>query len=209
MASFTCRDCGAAFSLAEATLAKYPNWQPKQCMDCRAPSPRAKAKPGSRAKSPALSTTDTLAAYQSGPNTGIFTDGSCDPNPGRGGWGAVKVIDGVIIEERFGGAPQTTNNRMELTALIEGYGMLAPGEAIPIYSDSNLCVRTVNEWAAGWEKRGWKKKTGEIANLDLVQPLYALSLEHPEAELRWIRAHVGSRWNEYADALARRHGAAG
>ena len=175
----------------------------------RATSPSAKTKTKARAKSSGLSTAATLEAFQSGPNTGIFTDGSCDPNPGIGGWGAVRVADGEIIEERFGGAPYTTNNRMELTALIEAFMMLAAGEAAAIYSDSNLCVRTVNEWAAGWEKRGWRKKDGEIANLDLVQTLYGLAQEHPEAEVQWIRAHVGSRWNEYADALARRHGVDG
>ena len=199
---FTCRDCGSEFTLPAATLARYANWTPRQCMSCRKPTP-------SRAtKRPALSTDGTLDAYSDGPQSGIFTDGSCDPNPGRGGWGAVKVAEGEIVEERFGGAPDTTNNRMELTALIEGYEMTAPGEVVTIYSDSNLCVQTINVWAAGWEKRGWKRKDGAIKNLDLVQELYALAKTRPNATLEWIKAHVGSRWNEYADALARRHGSA-
>ena len=117
----------------------------------------------------------------------------------------MKVVDDAIVEERSGHAPDTTNNRMELQALIDGYGMLAPGEEATLYSDSNLCVRTVNEWAAAWESKGWKKKTGPIANLDLVQELYAAAKSRPRAKLEWIRAHVGSRWNEYADALARSH----
>ena len=71
-----------------------------------------------------------------------------------------------------------------------------------VYSDSQICVKTVNEWAAGWEKRGWRRKSGPIANLELVQKLYALAGTHPDVTLQWIKAHDGSRWNEYADALA-------
>ncbi len=96
----------------------------------------------------------------------------------------------------------TTNNRMELTALIEAYRALPSDARTTVFSDSELCVKTVNEWAAGWERRGWKRKTGPIANLELVRTLYDLAGEHPHVELRWIRAHDGSRWNEYVDALA-------
>ncbi len=71
-----------------------------------------------------------------------------------------------------------------------------------LYTDSQLCVSTINEWAKGWEARGWKRKGGEIKNLELVQELYAICRRRPELELRWIAAHSGNRWNEYADALA-------
>ena len=71
-----------------------------------------------------------------------------------------------------------------------------------MYSDSQLCVRTINEWAAGWEQRGWRRKSGPIANLELVQELYALAGARSNVTLQWIKAHDGSRWNEYADALA-------
>jgi ribonuclease HI len=91
---------------------------------------------------------------------------------------------------------------MELTALIAAYETL-PGDAeVTVYSDSQLCVNTVNQWAAGWERRGWKRKTGPIANLELVKRLYQLANAHPRTKLQWIKAHDGSRWNEYADALA-------
>ena len=80
--------------------------------------------------------------------------------------------------------------------------MLPADAEIDVYSDSQLCVKTVNEWAAGWEARGWKRKTGPIANLELVKELYALANAHPQAKLQWIKAHDGSRWNEYADTLA-------
>jgi ribonuclease HI len=91
---------------------------------------------------------------------------------------------------------------MELRALIEALKMLPPDAEATVYSDSELCVKTVNEWAPGWAARGWRRKTGPIANLELVQELYALARAHPKVRLTWIRAHDGSRWNEYADALA-------
>ena len=91
---------------------------------------------------------------------------------------------------------------MELTALIAAYRLLPEDAEIVVYSDSQLCVKTVNEWAEGWKRRGWKRKSGPIANLELVKELYALANAHPNVELRWIKAHDGSRWNEYADALA-------
>ena len=149
-----------------------------------------------------LTTDEVLARYSAGPDTGIFTDGSCDPNPGPGGWGLVWVEAGQIREERNGQAADTTNNRMELQALIEAMGLLAEDAKVEVYSDSQLCVKTVNEWAAGWEKRGWKRKTGPIKNLDLVQELWALAQARPGVKFKWIKAHDGSRWNEYADALA-------
>ncbi len=149
-----------------------------------------------------LTPEEVLARYSSGPKDGVFTDGSCDPNPGPGGWGFVWVENDEIVLSQHGRDPDTTNNRMELKALIEAYRAL-PGDArVTVHSDSQICVKTVNEWAAGWAKRGWKRKTGPIKNLELVQELYALAREHPGVELRWIKAHDGSRWNEYADALA-------
>jgi ribonuclease HI len=149
-----------------------------------------------------LSPQEVLLRHSSGPKTGVFTDGSCDNNPGPGGWGFVWVEDDKVIEEQHGEAPDTTNNRMELQALIEAYKTIPEDAAATFYSDSQLCVNTINQWAAGWEKRGWKRKTGPIKNLELVKELYALAGRHPHVKLEWIRAHVGSKWNEYADALA-------
>jgi ribonuclease HI len=145
---------------------------------------------------------DVLLRYTAGPKTGVFTDGSCEGNPGRGGWCAVWVEGDEIRDERSGSDPQTTNNRMELRAMIEGFRMLPEDAEITLYSDSNLCVQTVNEWAAGWERRGWRRKTGPIANLELVRELWALRQAHPKVTVRWIKAHDGSRWNEYVDAVA-------
>ena len=98
--------------------------------------------------------------------------------------------------------PDTTNNRMELVALIEAFRMVPEGRELTVYSDSDLCVKTVTQWAAGWEKRGWKRKGGPIKNLDLVQELFGLSRKRPELALEWVPGHSGWRWNEYADSLA-------
>ena len=149
-----------------------------------------------------LSPEEVLRRHHGGPRSGVFTDGSCEGNPGPGGWGVVWVDDDQIVKTAHGADPATTNNRMELRALIEAYRMLPSDHAGPVYSDSQLCVKTINEWAAGWAARGWRRKTGPIANLELVQELYALAKAHPKVKLTWIAAHDGSRWNEYADALA-------
>ncbi len=149
-----------------------------------------------------LTPDEVLRRHSSGPKSGVFTDGSCENNPGRGGWGFVWVEADEVRVERHGYAPETTNNRMELQALIEAYKTLPADAEISVYSDSQLCVNTINQWAAGWEKRGWKRKTGPIKNLELVKELYALAGDHPKVKLEWIRAHDGSKWNEYADALA-------
>ena len=152
-----------------------------------------------------LTTEQVLERFHGGPRSGVFTDGSCEGNPGPGGWGVVWVEDDRIVAERHGYDPRTTNNRMELRALIEADKLLPPDAEVTIYSDSQLCVKTINEWAPGWAARGWRRKTGPIANLELVQELYELARAHPKARLQWIAAHDGSRWNEYADALATRY----
>jgi ribonuclease HI len=132
----------------------------------------------------------------------VFTDGSCEGNPGPGGWAWVRVVNDEILAEDSGTDPQTTNNRMELRALIEAFRALPEDCQEIVYCDSRLCVDTINQWAAGWEARGWKRRSGPIANLELVQELWALAGARPGVRLEWIRAHRGLRWNEYADRLA-------
>ena len=188
MPNFTCQMCGNDFTLPQHILDRYPGWNPKECRSCRDKSPATRA--------PTPSGGD--------PQTGVFTDGGCVPNPGPGGWGAVYVVDGKIVAEKHGHDPDTTNNRMELTALIEGSRLVPEGTAVTVYSDSNLAVRTINEWAAGWEARGWKRKTGPVENVDLVRKAYGVYRKRPELDLKWIKAHVGFTWNEYADRLANR-----
>jgi ribonuclease HI len=180
-------------------------------MDCRdnGAKPASKAKTASRPSSVTrtqdLTTAEVLERFHEGPSHGIFTDGSSRPNPGPGGWGAVLVRDNVVVEERHGADEWTTNNRMELTAIVNGLEMAPQAENLAIYTDSMLAVNTFTKWAKGWEARGWKRKEGDIANLDLVQRAWELIQERPNARLEWIRAHDGSRWNEYADALSTAH----
>lgn len=143
-----------------------------------------------------------LAEHSAGPVTGIFTDGGARPNPGPGGWGLVYVVENEVKVQKCGQEPDTTNNRMELQALIEAYRLIEPGESVDIYSDSNLCVQTINQWAAMWEKNSWRRKSGPIQNLERVQELYGLAQQRPQVKLQWVKAHNGWRWNEYADILA-------
>ncbi len=91
---------------------------------------------------------------------------------------------------------------MELTGLIEAYKTLQNDYEITIYTDSNLCVQTVNLWAAAWAQNGWRRKTGTIANIELVRELYELAQAHPRVRLECIKAHNGWLWNEYADSLS-------
>ena len=220
MNTYECRSCGRSFAVPQKTLEKYPSWQPKNCLRCHSATRPAAARPGQRrgrrvpsvpaaasarsASSPerVLTLRDVLATYTNGPATGVFTDGAAHPNPGPGGWGAVYVVGNEIVTEARGAEPQTTNNRMELTALLVGYELVPPRKAAIVMTDSQLCVDTINSWAADWERNGWKRKRGEIKNLDLVQKLYRVAKSRPEIELRWIKSHNGYRWNEYADALA-------
>lgn len=208
MAEFICSVCGSKFSLPEEVLQKYPNWKPKYC---RLHSPQKSSKSGNGsftvkrkqgASEPDLPLSDVLRCFSAGPDSGIFTDGSARPNPGPGGWGVVLVNSGEVVKHKYGNEQQTTNNRMELTALIEGYKMASPDEQITVYTDSELCCNIINRWAAGWEKRGWRRKDGPIKNLDLVQELYSLAQAKPRVRLEWIKAHNGWLWNEYADSLA-------
>lgn len=211
---FVCQMCGDMFSLAQNVLDRYPGWTPRECMDCRAKrlDPTVSKKPGkansgsgktrTRTALQLLTTAQVLLEFRGGPQSGVFTDGGSVPNPGPGGWGAVYVVDGQIVAEASGNADATTNNRMELRAFIEGMALVPAGENATIYSDSKLVVNTITQWAAGWKARGWRRKTGPVENLDLVEPAYETFKARSELELAWISAHSGERWNEYADALA-------
>jgi ribonuclease HI len=206
MSEATCSRCGRTFTVPAHLAERYPGWTPDRCTSCwRGSGTRSGGGGGARrsaAREANLTLAQVLETYADGPDTGVFTDGAASPNPGPGGWGAVYVVDGDIVAQDHGHDPDTTNNRMELTAAIRGAALVPEGTPATIYSDSNLVVQTVNQWAAGWERRGWKRKTGPVTNLDLVKELYYMLQQRPELELEWIKAHAGSRWNEYADALA-------
>jgi ribonuclease HI len=128
----------------------------------------------------------------------IFTDGACSGNPGPGGWGAILRFNGVE-KELSGGAPETTNNRMEMMAAIEGLAALKKRSRVKIYTDSKYLQQGVDEWMAGWKARGWPKK---IKNQDLWQRIDSLLAEH-DVTFHWVRGHDGHVENERADALAR------
>lgn len=198
MTELTCTRCGARFTVPERVRERYPGWVPKQCRACHG----GKAAPRSPEVEENLTVAEVLGKYHGGPADGVFTDGSAHPNPGPGGWGAVYVVEGEVVDQAHGNDPDTTNNRMELTALIAGYDLVPDGVATTVYSDSKLCVDTIKKWAPGWEGQGWRRKAGPIANLDLVKDLYARAQARPEIALEWIAAHSGNRWNEYADSLS-------
>lgn len=141
----------------------------------------------------------------SGVQTGIFTDGGSVPNPGPGGWGAVAVRDGEIVWLDFASSRgETTNNAMEMTAILRTLQRLRGDERQwRIFSDSMLCVRTLNEWAAGWKARGWKKGDGKTPlNCELVKEAFELISEMKNVTIEWVPAHSGFLWNEVADCLA-------
>lgn len=129
--------------------------------------------------------------------TTYYTDGSASPNPGPGGFAVIKDLKPYILGSEDG---KTTNIRMEGKALIAALED-AGGEACRIYSDSEFWINVVTKWASGWQKRGWKKKGGEIKNLDIVQPLFDLYTAS-QADLRWVRGHEGDEGNELADEWA-------
>ena len=116
----------------------------------------------------------------------IHTDGACKGNPGPGGWGAW-LRSGTHEKELWGGEAHTTNNRMEITAAIEGLLMLPPGSKVQIFTTSDYLFQGITQWIRGWRKRNWVKKDGEqpVANADLWQALDKLSENY---KIRWINA---------------------
>ena len=130
----------------------------------------------------------------------IWTDGSASPNPGPGGFAVLEDKNGNVEPVALGRDKDTTNIRMEGLAMIAAI-KYADGEPCEIHSDSEFWINVLTKWAAAWEKNGWKKKTGEIKNLDLVQELYSLYSNNP-VELVWVRGHVGTENNELADEWA-------
>ncbi|MCP9439119.1 MAG: ribonuclease HI [Nitrospira sp.] len=132
----------------------------------------------------------------------IYTDGACSGNPGPGGWGVVLRVDGVE-RELSGGEPTTTNNRMELLAVIEAFQTVTEPVKARVYTDSRYVQKGISEWIHEWKRRGWKTADKKpVKNADLWRRLEALASIH-EIEWHWIKGHHGHRENERADALAR------
>jgi len=131
----------------------------------------------------------------------LFTDGACKGNPGPGGWGAL-LRYGEMEKELFGGEANTTNNRMELMAAIEGLKALKRPCQVILTTDSQYVMKGINEWLAGWKKKGWRNAAKQpIKNQDLWQQLDAECQRH-QIEWRWVRGHTGHAENERADQLA-------
>ncbi len=136
------------------------------------------------------------------PHVTIYTDGACEPNPGPGGWAALLLSDGRE-SELAGAEVQTTNNRMELTAAVKALESLHQACKVDIYTDSEYLKRGITEWLPDWRRRGWKRKTGQLKNIDLWKALEAC-LEENEITWHWVRGHAGNQYNQRVDSLARR-----
>ncbi|MFZ6798553.1 ribonuclease HI [Undibacterium sp. Di24W] len=133
----------------------------------------------------------------------IYTDGACKGNPGVGGWGAL-LIAGHKEKELFGGEKDTTNNRMELMAVIQALDALKRPCEIALHTDSQYVLKGITEWIEGWKAKGWKTASkAPVKNVDLWQALDAAKNTH-KIEWIWVRGHAGDVGNERADQLANR-----
>ncbi|MDD2183216.1 ribonuclease HI [Kingella sp. SNUBH-2017] len=139
----------------------------------------------------------------SAPSVYLYTDGACKGNPGPGGWG-VLMRYGRHEKELFGGEAQTTNNRMELSAVIEGLAALTRPCRVVICTDSQYVKNGMEKWIHGWKRNGWKTAAKQpVKNAELWQRLDELAAQH-QIEWQWVRGHTGHPENERADELANR-----
>lgn len=132
----------------------------------------------------------------------IYTDGGASPNPGPGGWAAVILDPAGDREEISGGAPSTTNNRMELMAAISALAHLGAPSAVELYTDSQYVRHGITSWLARWRAQGWRRRDGgSVKNVDLWRRLEGLDRRH-RVSWHWVKGHAGNEWNERVDALA-------
>ncbi|HTL97554.1 MAG TPA: ribonuclease HI [Holophagaceae bacterium] len=135
----------------------------------------------------------------------LFADGACLGNPGPGGWGLllrVQTSSGLQEKEASGADPDTTNNRMELMAVIQGLESLTRPCAVRLVSDSQYVLKGLTEWMPGWKRKGWKKADGQpVMNVDLWQRLEAAAKPH-RIKTEWVKGHAGHPENERVDRLA-------
>jgi ribonuclease HI len=144
----------------------------------------------------------TEPAAAAKPRVVIYTDGGCAPNPGPGGWGAI-LISGTHRKELCGGEPQSTNNRMELSAAIAALEALKKPSRVELHTDSQYVRNGISTWIHGWKQRGWKTADRQpVKNVDLWQRLDAARQRH-EVHWHWVKGHAGHAENERADELAR------
>jgi ribonuclease HI len=135
------------------------------------------------------------------PEVTIYTDGSCQGNPGPGGWGAILKYGN---HERLlsGGEKDTTNNRMELRAALEALRALTEPCRVTLFTDSEYLKKGITEWMPNWKRRNWRRKGGKLANVDLWMKLDEEISRH-EINWRWVRGHAGNAMNERVDKLAK------
>jgi ribonuclease HI len=131
----------------------------------------------------------------------VYTDGGCDPNPGPGAWAALILIDGVRTEIS-GCDPETTNNRMELTAAIEALNKLTGPASVKVYTDSQYLQRGIEEWMPKWLIKNWRGSSGPVANQDLWKLLLAAMKPH-QVSWEWVRGHSGNTHNTRVDYLVK------
>jgi ribonuclease HI len=161
------------------------------------------AGPQRRATLEASDATPSAAAPQAAATVEIYTDGACKGNPGPGGWGAY-LKSGVHEKELFGGEARTTNNRMELVAVIEALASLKRRCRVVLHTDSQYVKLGVTEWLPNWIRRGWKTAGNKaVKNADLWARLAELSQRH-DIDWHWVKGHAGNAGNERADRLANR-----
>jgi len=146
------------------------------------------------------------AEHQRPGETMLWTDGACSGNPGPGGWAAILVSPDGATSELSGGAPDTTNNRMEFTAAIEGLRSLPDDTPICIVTDSRLMIDSMTKWLPGWKRKGWRTAAGKpVKNQDLVIALEEQLQRHPLARWEWVKGHetkLETELNQRADELA-------
>jgi len=131
----------------------------------------------------------------------IYTDGACSGNPGPGGWGAILQYGGYK-KELSGGEKETTNNRMELIGVITALQTLKEPCQVDLYTDSQYIVNAINEgWLVSWQLKGWKRKGGEVKNIDLWQTLVPLLNTH-NVNFIWVKGHAENEFNNRCDELA-------
>lgn len=147
----------------------------------------------------------------------IYTDGGCKPNPGFGGWAAIihEYLDGDLKSEIeiSGVANQSTNNRMEMTALIKAFEVLTQPSSITVFTDSRYLERGIGAWADGrptnrgwiynWQKNGWQKREGKLLNADLWEKIYRKIISHQKIQMKYVPGHSGHVLNERCDKLVK------
>jgi ribonuclease HI len=191
------------------TGARYKSFLTREEAEAAFGNAKATAGTGGRAATGAKIKTYNAAEVNALPEqVKIFTDGGCEPNPGEAGSGVAVYRDNKVVELWYGlYNPTGTNNTAELNALHQGLliaqGEIAAGKTAAVFSDSQYSIQCVTQWAVGWEKAGWKKKGGEIKNLELIKDIYALHQTlKDKVQVLHVNGHVGLQGNELADRMS-------